>query len=141
MISVSAPCLRFSSAGVPTASSLAVVDDRDPLAEGVGLLHVVRREEDRLALAVEVAEDLPEVDAGLRVDARGRLVEEEHARPVRERARDHQPLREAAGELEDHRVGALGERELLEQLVGARAEPRRAGRRRSGRGSRGSPRR
>ncbi len=33
---------------------LAVVDDRDPLAELVGLLHVVRREKRRLAGAVEV---------------------------------------------------------------------------------------
>ena len=50
----------------------------------------------------------------------GRLVEEEHLRLVHERAGHHQPLRETAREVEDHRVGPLGERELLEQLVGAR---------------------
>ena len=98
-----------------------MVDDRDPLAEDVGLLHVVRREQRRLPGAVEVLEDPPEVDARLRVDAGGRLVEEQHLRLVHERAGHHQPLREAAGEVEDHRVGALGERELLEQLVGPRA--------------------
>ena len=45
-------------------------------------------------------------------------MEEEHPRLVHERARHHQPLGESAREMEDHRVGALGERELLEQLVG-----------------------
>ena len=99
---------------------LAVVDDRDPLAQLVGLLHVVRREQRRLPGAVEVLEDPPEVDPRLGVDAGGRLVEEEHPRLVHERAGHHQPLRETAREVEDHRVGALGERELLEQLVGSR---------------------
>ena len=69
---------------------------------------------------MQVGEDAPEVDARLRVDPRGRLVEEEHLGLVHERARDHQPLREPAGELVHHRRRALGELELLEQLVGAR---------------------
>ena len=57
--------------------------------------------------------------AGLRVEARRRLVQEEHLGPVRERAGDHQPLRETARELEHHRGGTLAKSELLEQLVGA----------------------
>ena len=57
-----------------------MVDDRDPVAELVGLLHVVRGEEDRLALGVELAEDLPQRDAALRVEAGGRLVEEQDRR-------------------------------------------------------------
>ena len=125
MITVSAPCVCFSSAGRAEREHLAVVEDRDPLAERVGLLHVVRREQDRQPVPVEVAEDPPEVDSRLRVDPRGRLVEEEHLRPVGERAGDHQPLREPARELEHHRAGTLGEGELVEQLVG----PRRASRR------------
>ena len=113
--------LALERGGRVDGERLAVVDDRDPLAQDVRLLHVVRREERRLAGAVEVFEDAPEVDARLRVDAGRRLVEEEHLRLVDERAGDHQPLREAAGELEDHRAGAVGERELLEQLVRPRA--------------------
>ena len=57
--------------------------------------------------------------AGLGVEPRGRLVEEEHLRPVREGAGDHQALGEPARELEDHRGRPLAECELLEQLVGA----------------------
>ena len=68
---------------------------------------------------MEVLQDPPEVDARLRVDPRGRLVEEQHLGAMRERAGDHQPLREPARQLEDHRSCALGERELLEELVGA----------------------
>ena len=98
---------------------LAVVEDRDPLAERVGLLHVVGGQEDRQPVAVEIAEDAPEVVAGLGVEPRGRLVEEEHLRPVRERAGDHQALGEPARELEDHRGRPLAECELVEQLVGA----------------------
>ena len=54
-----------------------MVDDREPVAELVGLLHVVRGEEDGLAVGVQLAEDLPQRDAALRVEAGGGLVEEE----------------------------------------------------------------
>ena len=76
----------------------ALVDDGDPVAELVGLLHVVRREEDRLPVDVELAEDLPQGDAALRVEAGGGLVEEQDRRPVHDRPGDHQPLGHAAGE-------------------------------------------
>ncbi len=116
-----------------------LVDDRHPVAEEVGLLHVVRGEQDRLAVDVEVAEDLPQGDPALRVESGGRLVEEQHLRPVHDRPGDHQPLRHAAGERHHRRARALGETELLEQPgglgLGRRARPCR----RSGRGSTGSP--
>ncbi len=47
-----------------------LVDDGDPVAELVGLLHVVRGQQDRLPVDVELAEDLPQRDAALRVEAR-----------------------------------------------------------------------
>ena len=57
-----------------------MVDDREPVAELVGLLHVVRGEQDRLPVGVQLAEDLPQRDAALRVEAGGRLVEEQDRR-------------------------------------------------------------
>ena len=66
--------------GVSRASDAAVVDDGDPVAELVGLLHVVGGEQDRLAVGVELAEDLPQGDAALRVEPGGRLVEEQDRR-------------------------------------------------------------
>ncbi len=96
----------------------AVVHDRDAIAELVGLLHVVGGEQDRLTLAVELAEDLPQREATLRIEAGGGLVEEQHGGTVEDRARHHQPLRHTAGERVDRGLGPFGEVQLLEQLVG-----------------------
>ena len=96
---------------------LAVVDDREPSAEQVGLFHVVRREQDRRAGPVELADRLPQREAALRVETRGRLVEEQHVGTMGDRPRDLQPLRHAARERVRRRLGAVRELELLEQLV------------------------
>ena len=96
----------------------AVVHDRHALAELVGLLHVVGGEQDRLPLAVELAEDLPQRQATLRVKAGGRLVEEQHRRAVEDRARHHQALGHAARQRVHRRLRPFGEVQLLEQLVG-----------------------
>ena len=73
-----------------------MVDDGDALAELIGLFHVVRGEQDRLPVGVEVVEDLPHGDAALRIEAGGGLVEEQHGRSMHDGAGDHQPLRHAA---------------------------------------------
>ena len=61
---------RLQLLGRVEREQLAVVDDRDPLAELVGLFHVVRGEHDRLALRVELVHDVPQREAALRVEAR-----------------------------------------------------------------------
>ena len=116
---VSAPVERLSSAGVPEREQVPVVDDGEPVAELVGLLHVVRGEEDGLALAVQLAEDLPQREAALRVEAGGGLVEEERSpgRCMIARA----TIRRCAMPPESAATGsfaALGQAELLEQPVG-----------------------
>ena len=95
-----------------------MVHDRDPLAELVGLLHVVRGEQDRLALAVQLAEQVPQREPALRVQPGGGLVEEQHARAVEDGPGHHEPLGHAAGQGVDRRLGPPAELELLEQLVG-----------------------
>ena len=56
----------------------AVVDDADPVGELVGLLEVLRREEDRhLELAVEPANLFPHRGPAHRIEPGGRLVEEQ----------------------------------------------------------------
>jgi hypothetical protein len=45
-----------------------VVHDGDPLAELVGLLHVVGGEQDGLAVAVQLAEQVPQREPALRVE-------------------------------------------------------------------------
>ena len=79
----------------------AVVDDPDAVGEHVGLLEVLRREEDGHALLAREPPDLvPERGAALRVEAGRRLVEEEDRRVVDQCEREVEPALHAA------RVGA-----------------------------------
>src|SRR5256712_2777060 len=57
------------------------------------------RDDDRGALGRELADRAPEVAPGRGVDARRRLVEEQHHRPVQQRAAEREPLLPAAREL------------------------------------------
>src|ERR671910_531343 len=52
-------------------------DDPDPVGEVLGLVEVVRGEQDRRALGSQGADEVPEVAPGLGVEAGGGLVEEE----------------------------------------------------------------
>ena len=103
-----------------------MVDDPDPVGEHVGLLEVLRGQEDGHAvLAREPGDLVPERAAALRVEAGRRLVEEEDARPVDEREREVEPALHAARVAADLAVGGVGQADALEQLV-ARARLRSA---------------
>ena len=90
---------------------------------------------------VDALDVVPELEPQLDVDAGGRLVEDQQPRPVHQRPGQDQPplhpAREGAGAL----VALLGQREGLEQLLGALAALALAASRSSRRGSRASPRR
>ena len=67
-----------SSCGAPTASTLPAMHQRDAVA-ALGLVHEMGREKDRDAIiAGEIDQRAPERVARDRIDARGRLVENEH---------------------------------------------------------------
>src|SRR3954471_11234961 len=66
----------------------AVPDERDLLAQLLGLLEIVRREQDRRAGLVQLADVAPQLLSQLEVDARGRLVEDHEPRAVHERSRE-----------------------------------------------------
>ena len=59
---------------------LAVVDDRELVGEPVGLVEVLGGEEDGRALGDEPLDRLPEAEPAARVEARGRLVQEDDRR-------------------------------------------------------------
>ena len=61
-------------------------------------------------------------DARLRVEPGGRLVEEQHARPVDEPERDVEPAPHPARVGLDDAVGRVGDPDELQQLVGARVQ-------------------
>ena len=107
----------LSFSGESSAFELAVIDDRDAIAQLVGFVHVVRRDEDReVALLLDLLQHLPDGDARDRIEAGRRLVEEEDARLVDQAARDLDAAPHAARQVLHLLVGPLRELDGLEQL-------------------------
>ena len=89
---------RLSSAGGALGDDPAAVDDGDPVGQAVGLLEVLRGEEDRHAVApTSSVDDLPHRLAAARVEPGGRLVEEDHRRVADEARGEVEPAAHAAG--------------------------------------------
>ena len=82
-----------------------VVDDRQPVAELVGLFHVVRGQQHGDAFLAQPLHGRPHRHAALRIEPRAGLVEKQHGGPVRDGARNLHPLRQPAGQL--RRIGIL----------------------------------
>jgi hypothetical protein len=98
-----------------------VIDDRDLVRELVGFLEVLRRQQDRRALAAQVADDLPDLATTPGIEACRRLVEEEDAR-LREQTGREVELQSHATRVGLRRpVGSIRELEALEQLRRAAA--------------------
>ena len=83
----------------------------------LGLVHVVRGDQEGQALAGELVDLLPEIAARLRIDAGGRLVEQQQLRLVNHAGRQGQALFPAAGKLAGKLVPPLGQAEPLEALA------------------------
>ena len=100
-----------------------MVHDGDAVTEPLGLFHVVRGQQDGAALAFEVLDVLENVVAGLRVDADGGLVEQQHLRLVQQGAGKLEPVLHAAGERFHQRAGPLDECRPLEKGCNPPAQP------------------
>jgi len=74
------------------------VDDRDPVAERLGLLHEVGHQHDGGAAISDPANQVPRGAARGRVETGGQLVEEDDLGPAEQRERDEEALLLAAGE-------------------------------------------
>ena len=95
----------------------ADVDDADPVGEHVGLLEVLRREEDRHPqLDVEPANLLPHRGAADRVEAGRGLVEEQDLRVVDERRGEVEPAPHAARVRADSAIEGVTDVDQLGQL-------------------------
>ena len=84
---------------------LAAVQAQHAL-EAARLLDVVGGDEQRAALVAQLAQHRLDARGARRVDARERLVEQQHARVLDERAGDQHALALAAGERAEARAGA-----------------------------------
>ena len=93
----------------------AVVDDRDPVAQPLGLFHQVCGQKDRLAARSDTADQLPDCTPRLRVQTGRQLVEKHDFRIVDESERDEEPLLLPARQRHEPGVALVCEPELLEQ--------------------------
>jgi hypothetical protein len=108
----------ISSRGLPCATIPGLVHDHEPVAELLGLVHVMGRQDERDTSLLEPVEAIPQQVPRLRIQPGRRLVEEEHRRFVDQRPGNRQaPLHPARQRL-DLVVGAFGQLRELEQLVG-----------------------
>jgi hypothetical protein len=97
-------------------------DQGYPVGEVLGLVHVMRGQEYGLAERGEVLHDRPGLVPGRRVEAGGRLIEEEQVGVARQRDRDVEPPLLPARELDHPRVPLAGQADQLDDLVaGSRA--------------------
>jgi hypothetical protein len=95
-----------------------VVHDHQPVAQLLGLVHVVRRQDQRDAALLEPEQPVPDHVPGLRVQPGGGLVEDQDLRLVDERAGDRQAALQAAGQRVDLVPGPVRELDEIEQRVG-----------------------
>ena len=106
---------------LPPTDGTALVGGYD-VRKDVGLLEVLRREEDGHSRLPSHQRDLvPDVGAALRIETRGRLVQEENARAMHEREREVEPPLHAPRVAGDLAVGGVHETDAMEKLLRARA--------------------
>ena len=110
--------VRLEVVGGAAGDDATTVDDRDATRQAIGLLQVMRRQQDGQPVDVGEPGDLgPKLGPGLRVEARGRLVQEEDAGPV-DQAHGHIQLALHAARVgSGHPARGLGQTEALEQAI------------------------
>ena len=109
--------LRLELVGGTARDDPAVVDDGDLVGELVGLLEVLRRQEERRSLAHLGADHVPHAEPAARVEAGRGLVEEEEPRPADQRGGEVEAAAHAAGVRLRDAVGGVLEVESLQELA------------------------
>jgi hypothetical protein len=94
------------------------VEHGDPVGQPVGLLHVLRGEQDRGAAGGQLLDDVPHPQPSPRVQSGGGLVQEQHLWGEDEAGRQVQAPAHPAGEGLHHPGGHVGQVELGQQLLG-----------------------
>ena len=94
-----------------------MIDDADAVGERLRLVEVVRREHDRRAVAVESADEVPELPSRDRIESGRRLVEEEDLRATDEPQSDVEAAALPTGEAGDLVVRLLGQADGGDELV------------------------
>jgi len=120
-VASSTPSSACSAAGA-LGPDLPLVDDPDPIAEPLRLLHVVGGVEDRHPLLLELGDTRQDGVAALRVDAHGRLVQHQEPGVVEQADADVQAPLHAPGEAVRAIAGPVGQVDDGQDLVHAAVE-------------------
>ena len=116
------PDLRLEIGGSAFGDELALVDDPDAICEDVRLLEVLRGQEDgHTRLPPHQGDLVPDVRTALRVEAGGRLVEEEDARRVDQGEREVEPALHPAREPLHLAIRVVRQPDAMQQFFRARA--------------------
>src|SRR5882757_3723822 len=99
---------------------LAGIDDREPVTQPLRLLHEMGDQHDRHAGVTYALDQIPGIAPGLRIQARGELVEDRDLRATDQCQRDRQPLLLTAGQLAELGIALRIQPEPVDQLVPVR---------------------
>src|SRR6266581_1965294 len=105
----------------PEERGASLVHDQQMVREHLGLVQVVRRQEDRRAALRHVAKHRPHVPPAEGIESDGRLVKEEDLGVGDHRHRDDHALPQAARELGVELVAVLPEPKIVHDLPGPRS--------------------
>ena len=94
-----------------------MVDDRDLAGQPVGLVQVLRGQQHRRALGDQLPDHRPHLAPAARVQAGGRLVQEQHRGPLDQARGQVEPAPHATGIGLDRTPGGVGQVEPLQQLT------------------------
>ena len=94
------------------------MQQRDAMA-ALGFVEISGRCENRHAFRGQLVKDAPEVAARNRIDAGGRLIQQDHLGPMNERADQAELLLHAAGKFAGQPLAELAHARGLQQLRGA----------------------
>ena len=122
----STPMDAISSRGVPSGDGFAVIHDGHAVAEPFGFVHVMGGQQNGAARQLELFDQLPELAAGLRVEAGGGLVEEQKIGIAHQRAGQRQPLFLPAGKAAHARFALLLELHQRDDFGRCRPVPEEA---------------
>nr|WP_281273524.1 hypothetical protein [Euzebya pacifica] len=110
---------RLQLVGGALGDQRPVVDHGDAVGQLVGLLQVLGGQQQGGSVAHELGDQLPQLDARPRVQAGGRLVQEQHTRTADEAGRQVEASPHATGVGLDGAGRCLGQADALQHLVGA----------------------
>ena len=95
-----------------------MIDDRERFAEGLGRLHLVRREHDRPTRVAQLDERVAEQREVHRVETGERLIHQQDVGPVQDRGDELDLLLVALAELLGAPVGVFRDAEALQPVMG-----------------------